>query len=93
MITQSLKHNAKMLFMFLLTFRKDQGVINEDHDKLVQFFHENQVHQVHELSGGFGQPKGHHQILIEIISGGESSLWDIFITDLNLMIARMKVNL
>jgi hypothetical protein len=34
MITQSLKHNAKMLFMFFLTFRKDQDIVNEDHDKL-----------------------------------------------------------
>jgi hypothetical protein len=41
MIKQSLKHNTEMLFMFFLTFRKDQYVINEDHGKLVQFFHEN----------------------------------------------------
>jgi hypothetical protein len=48
MITQSLKHNVEMLF---LAFRKDQDVIKEDHDKLVELFHENRVHQVHELSG------------------------------------------
>jgi hypothetical protein len=41
MIMQSLKHNAEMLFIFFLTFRKDQDVVNEDHNKLVQFFHEN----------------------------------------------------
>jgi hypothetical protein len=76
MFMQSLKHNAEMLFMFFLTFRKDQYIINEDHDKLVQFFHENRVHQVHEVRGGVGQTKEHHQILIETISGGESSLWD-----------------
>jgi hypothetical protein len=35
MITQSLKHNAEMLFMLFLTLRKDQDVINEDHNKLV----------------------------------------------------------
>jgi hypothetical protein len=35
MITQSLKHNAEMLFMLFLTFRKDQDVVYEDHDKLV----------------------------------------------------------
>jgi hypothetical protein len=93
MITQSLMHNAMMLFMLFLTLRKDQDVIDEDHGKLVQLFHENRVHQVHEVSGGVGQPNGHHQILVETISGGESSRWDIFFTDLNLMIARMKVNL
>jgi hypothetical protein len=74
MITQSLKYNAEMLFMFLPTLRKDQDVINEDHDKLVQLFHENRVHQVHEVSEGIGQTKRHHRILIKTISGGESSL-------------------
>jgi hypothetical protein len=93
MITQSLKYNAEMLFMLFSTLRKDQDVINEDHDKLVQLLHENQVHQVHEVSGGVGQTKRHHQILIKTILGGESSLWDIFFMDLDLMIARAKVNL
>jgi hypothetical protein len=93
MITQSLKHNAEMLFVFFLTFRKDQDIVNEDHNKLVQFFHENRIHQVHEVSRGVGQTKGHHQILIETVSSGESGLLDIFFMDLDLMIARMKVNL
>jgi hypothetical protein len=93
MITQSLKQNAEMLFMLFLTFRKDQDVINEDHNKLVQIFHENRVQQVHEVSGGISQTKRHHQILIKIVLGGESSLWDIFFTNLDLMIAKTKVNL
>jgi hypothetical protein len=93
MITQSLKYNAEMLFMLFPTLRIDQDVINEDHDKLVHLFHENWVHQVHEVNGGVGQTKRHHQILIKTVSGGESSLWDIFFTDLDLMIARIKVNL
>jgi hypothetical protein len=45
------------------------------------------------VNGGIGQTKRHHQILIKTVSGGESSLWDIFFTDLDLMIARIKVNL
>jgi CDP-glycerol glycerophosphotransferase (TagB/SpsB family) len=93
MITQSLKHNAEMLFMLFLTLRKYQDVIYEDHGKLVQVFHENRVHQVHEVSGGVVQTKRHHQILVKTVSGGESSLWDIFFTDLDLMIARTMVNL
>jgi hypothetical protein len=60
MITQSLKYNVEMLSMLFLTFRKDQDVINEDHDKLVQLLHKNRVHQVHEVSGGIGQSKRHH---------------------------------
>jgi hypothetical protein len=93
MITQSLKYNVEMLFMHFPTLKKDQDVINEDHNKLVQLFHENRVHQVHEISGGVGQTKRHHQILIKTVSGGESSLCNIFCTDLDLMIARAKVNL
>jgi hypothetical protein len=93
MITQPLKHNVEMIFMLFLTLRKDQDVVNEDHNKLVQLFHENRVHQVHEVSGGVGQTKRHHQILVETVSGGESGLWDIFFMDLDLMIARTEVNL
>jgi hypothetical protein len=93
MITQSLKYNAEMLFILFLTLRKDRDVINEDHNKLAQLFHENWVHQVHEVSGGVGQSKRHHQIVVKTVSGGESSLWDIFFTYIDLMVARMKVNL
>jgi hypothetical protein len=56
-ITQSMKHNAEMPFMLFLALREDQDVINENHDKLVQLCHEYRVHQVHEVSGGVGQPK------------------------------------
>jgi hypothetical protein len=52
MITQLQKHTAEMLFMLFLTLRKDQDVINEDHNKLIHLFHENWVHKVHEVSGG-----------------------------------------
>jgi hypothetical protein len=64
MITQSLKHSAEMLFMLFLTLRKDQDVINEDHDQLVQLFHENWV----------GQTKRHHQILVPRFRGGEKQM-------------------
>jgi hypothetical protein len=45
------------------------------------------------MSRGIGQTKGPHQILIETVLGGESSLQNILFTDLDLMIARTKVNL
>jgi hypothetical protein len=57
MITQPLKHNVEMPFVLFLALRIDQDVINEDHDELVQVCHEYRVHQVHEVSGGVGQPK------------------------------------
>jgi ABC-type lipoprotein export system ATPase subunit len=57
MIMQSLKHNVEMPFMLFLVLRIDQDVINEDHAKLVQLYHEYIVNKVHEVSGGVGQPK------------------------------------
>jgi hypothetical protein len=74
MITQLLKHDAEMLFMLFLTLKKDQDVVYKDHDKLVQLFHKNRVHQVYEESGGVGQTKRHYQIRIHTVSGGENSL-------------------
>jgi hypothetical protein len=46
-----------MTFMLFLVLRIDQDVINEDHDKLVQLYHEYRDHQVHEVRGVVGQPK------------------------------------
>jgi hypothetical protein len=92
MIMQLLKQNAEMPIMIFLALREIQYVINEDHDKLVQLRHEYEVHQVHEVSEGIGQPEGHHQILIQTVSSGESGLRDVFL-DLDLMITRSKVNL
>jgi hypothetical protein len=37
MISQSLKHNAKMALMLFSILGIDQNVVNENHDKLVQF--------------------------------------------------------
>jgi hypothetical protein len=54
MISQSLKHNAKMAIMLFSILGIDQNVINENHAKLVQFCHEYGVHQIHEVSGGIG---------------------------------------
>jgi hypothetical protein len=93
MITQSLKHNAEMPFMLFLVLRIGKDVINEDHDKLVQLCHEYRVHQVHEVSKGIGQSKRHHQILIETVLSGESSLQNIFFMDLDLMVTRSKIYL
>jgi hypothetical protein len=72
MITQLWKHTAEMLFMLFLTLRKEQDVINEDPDKLAHLFHENRVHQVHEVSGGIGQTKRHHQILVRDLGVGRN---------------------
>jgi hypothetical protein len=72
--------------MLFFTLGIDQDVINEDHDKLVQLWHEYRIHQVHEICRSIGESKRHNQILVQSVPGGESSLRDIFRTDLDLMI-------
>jgi hypothetical protein len=45
------------------------------------------------VCGGVGQAKGHDKILIETVSCRESSFWNIFRENFNLMIARSQINL
>jgi hypothetical protein len=40
--------------MFFSTSSIDKYVVNEDNDKLIQFFHEDLVHEVHEVNRGNG---------------------------------------
>jgi hypothetical protein len=86
MVSQLLKHNAKMTLILFSILGIDQNVVNENHDKLIQFHHEYRVHQIHEVSGGVSQPKRYNQIFIKAISGRENQLQDIFFTDLDLII-------
>jgi hypothetical protein len=65
MVSKSLQNNSKMLCMLLFALEIDQGVINEDHDKLVQLQHKHEVHQVHEMCMSIGESKQHNQILVQ----------------------------
>jgi hypothetical protein len=84
MIPKSLQNNAEMSCMLFFTFRIDQYVINEDHDKLVQLRHEYRVHQVHRICRSIGEFKQHNQILIQPIPSGEGGLRSVFQVDLDL---------
>jgi hypothetical protein len=91
--TQSLQDNSKMLLMFFLILGVDQDVVNEYHDKLIQFRHEHKIHLVQEICGSIGKSKRHDQILIQPIPSRECSLRDVFRMDLDLMITRTKIYL
>jgi hypothetical protein len=39
-----------MFCMFLFVFGIDQDIIDENNDKFVELWHENRVHEVHEIS-------------------------------------------
>jgi hypothetical protein len=86
MVMKSLQDNTKMFLMLFFILGVDQDIINEDHDKLVQLWHEYRVHQVHKVCRSIGESKRHNQILIQPIPGGEGGLRDVFRTDLNLMV-------
>jgi hypothetical protein len=57
MVTKSLQNNLEMLHMLLFTLEIDEDVVNEDHDKLIQFQHEYEVYQVHEMCRSIGESK------------------------------------
>jgi hypothetical protein len=57
MVSKSLQNNSEILRMLLFTLGIDQDVINEDHDKLVQLWHEHGVHQVHKMCRSIGESK------------------------------------
>jgi hypothetical protein len=78
MVSKSLQNNSEILHMLFFTLGIDQDVINEDHDKLVQLWHEHGVHQVHEMCMTIGESKRHNQILVQPVPGREDSLRDIF---------------
>jgi hypothetical protein len=86
MVTKPLQNNLEMLCMLFFTLGIDQDVINEDHVKLVQFWHEYGVHQVHEMCRDIGEFKLHNQILIQSKPGGEYGLRNVFRTDFHLVI-------
>jgi hypothetical protein len=56
MVSKSLQNNSEILRMLLFTLGIDQDVINEDHDKLVQLWHEHGVHQVHKMCRSMVSP-------------------------------------
>jgi hypothetical protein len=56
-VSQSLKNSMEMFRMIFQIFRVDQNVINEDHYELVEFLHEERVHEIHEVCWGIGKTK------------------------------------
>jgi hypothetical protein len=57
MVPKPLQNNVEMSRILFFTLGIDQDVINEDHDKLVQLWHDYGVHQVHKMCRSIGEPK------------------------------------
>ena len=79
-----------MLF-FGLGINKD--VIKENYHELVEVFHENLVHEVHEIGWGIGQTKGHHGVFKQTVTGGEGGLGNVCLSDHQLMVSCPKIDL
>lgn len=79
----------------MLFFRlgKDEYVINEDDNKLVQVLHENFVHEVHEVGRGIGQSEGHDPVLVQPITSNKCCFGDVLWSNLQLVVSRSQVNL
>jgi hypothetical protein len=82
-----------MLSMFFFILRIDKDVIEENYHESVQFRHEYQIHQVHEVCRSIYQSKGHDKILEQTIASRESHLRYIFRTNFDRMVARPQINL
>jgi hypothetical protein len=78
--------------MFFHTLRIYKNVVNEHHDKLVQLWHEDRVHEAREVCQRIRQPKRHNKILIETISCTECRIGYIFSMNLDLVIAGAEIN-
>jgi hypothetical protein len=77
--------------MFFHTSQIYKNVVNEYHNKLVQLQHEDGVHAIHEVCRCICQSKGHDEIFKETISCSECYLGYIFGTNLDLMIAEVRL--
>jgi predicted oxidoreductase len=82
-----------MFGMLLLVFGIDKDIIDEDHYEFVELRHEHRVNEVHEVGWGICETKGHHQELIETITGGESSFRNVTRWNFDLMLTRTEIDL
>src|SRR3954466_8739839 len=58
------QYKAKMFSMFCIGLGVNQYIIQINHDKLVEVFHEYIVHQSGESGWGIRQAKGHDNVLV-----------------------------
>jgi hypothetical protein len=93
MISQSLKDNSEVFGMLFLAFGIDENIIDKDHDKFVELRHEHGVHEVHEVGGGISESERHDQELVKTITSGKSGFRNIARSNLDLVVARTKVDL
>jgi hypothetical protein len=71
----------------------DENIIDKDHDKFIELRHEHGVHEVHEVGKRISESEGHNQELVKTITSGKSGFRNIARSNLDLVVARTKVDL
>jgi len=81
-----------MPLVFFPTFRIDQDVIKKYNKKLIEIRSEHSIHEIHECSWCIGQAKRHNQeFIVRLPAGSKCGFWNIFFSNLQLMIARSQI--
>jgi hypothetical protein len=79
--------------VIFLALRIDENIIDKDHDKYIELRHEHGVHEVHEVGGSISESERHDQELVKTITSGKSGFGNIARSNLDLVVARTKVDL
>jgi hypothetical protein len=79
--------------VIFLALRIDENIINKDHDKFIELRHEHGVHEIHEVGMSISESERHNQELVKTITSGKSSFRNVARSNLDLVVARTKVDL
>jgi hypothetical protein len=82
-----------MFGMLLLIFGVDEDIIDKDHYEFVELRHKHGVHEVHEVGWGIRETEGHYHKLVETITSGESSFRNVTMSNFDLVVTIMKIDL
>jgi hypothetical protein len=93
MCPESSEDDPKVTLMIFAILGVDKDIVNEDYDKLIQFFHEYLIHEVHEKGGCVRQSERHYCELILSVLGDKCSLLNICFLDSQLVITEPQVYL
>jgi hypothetical protein len=82
-----------MVGVLFLALRIDENIIDKDHDKFIELRHEHEVHEIHEVGGRISESERHDQELVKTITSGKSGFRNVARSNLDLVVARMKIDL
>ena len=92
-LTQAVKYRRYVKLVVLPRPAVDENVVQVDHDRLIQKWSEDFIHQPHKGGWSVRESEGKNKILKVTVARTERCLLDVVILDTNLMIALAEVNL